>query len=343
MPATFQDRRGLSIVNRKKWLVAGVLFLGVAKIAWSYYANWGLITIHANKQPLSKIVSEIQRQGHVTLKTNLDATTPVTMDVDRVPVSDALETVAVVTESRWRLNYFFAQDRGALLNGIDAIAAGNKPEDWKVIYYPVPQIFLPSNGVVPDPRHDLWTTKAPDEMTLQGWMDGVAKMANVGFAVPEKWNPPIATSPGSGEIGRVVPRLAKAAHGKMEAIFLLTKSERRQWGGGGDRQPQDGGGGPRNFEWMADRIQAEINRLPETDRADAQAQYDAERKFRESLKDLPDDQRRAKMQERMNDPAVQDQMDKRQAARDVRSTPQQKLQRAQNYVDRKQALKGNNQ
>jgi hypothetical protein len=330
-------------VNRKKWLITSVLLLLTVKIIWYYYSNWGLITIHADQQPLRKIVSEIQRQGHVTLLTNLDPATPVTMHVDRVPVSDALETLSVVTESRWRLNYFLAPDKATLRAGIDAIAAGNKPDDWKVIYYPFPDLFVPANGIIPDPRRDLWPTKAPDEKTLQANLDGAAKLVHAAFALPEKWNPDISSPPTSGVVAYAVPKLAGKAHGRMEPVFLLTKFERRQ--GRGDGGPPDGGpdfggggGGGRNFGMLAERAQAEINRLPIDERAEAQAEFNRQQAFFKQLQDLPPEQRRAKMQEHMNDPQVQDQMDKRQAQRDARSTPQQKMNRAQRYVDRKQAI-----
>ena len=341
-PATFPRLRGYIRVNRKTWLVAAVLMLVAVKIVWYYYSNWGLITIHADKQPLSKIVSQIQWQGHVTLKTNLDPSTRVTMHVDRVPVSDALETLSVVTESRWRLNYFLAPDKAALRAGIEAIAAGNKPDDWKVIYYPFPQMFVPENGIIPDPRRDEWPAKAPEEATLQANLDGAAKLAHVGFALPEKWNPAIASPPTSGLVSQAVPKLAGKAHGRMEPVFLLTKNERRQGRGEGgppDGGPNWGGGGQgRDPDAMAERALAEINRLPAGEQAAAKAEFDSRQAFFKQLRDLPPDQRRAKMQELMNDPQMQDQMDKRQAQRDARNTPDQKLQRAQNYVDRKQAI-----
>ena len=323
-------------MNRRKWLVAVTLSLVAVKIIWYYYANWGLITIHADKQPLSRIVREIQRQGHVTLKTNLDPSTSVTMNVVKVPVSDALETLSVVTESRWRLNYFLAPDRAALHAGIAAIAAGNKPDDWKVIYYPFPQFLVPASGIIPDPRRDEWPVNAPAENTLQSRLDTAAKLAHVGFALPEKWNPAITAAPATGSVARVVPKLAGLARGKVEEVFLLAKFERRQ--GRGEGEPPDGGGPGRNFDAMAERAQAEIKRLPENERSEAQAEFDRQQAFFKALRDLPPEQRRAKMEERMNDPQLQDQMDKRQALRDARNTPQQKLQRAQNYVDRKQQL-----
>jgi len=338
---TFPGKRGFIRVNRKKWLVAAVLMMVAVKIVWYYCSNWGLITIHADKQPLSKIVSQIERQGHVILKTNLDPATKVTMNVDLVPVSDALETLSVVTESRWRLNYFLAPDKTTLRTGIEAIAAGNKPDEWKVIYYPFPQMFVPASGIIPDPRRDEWPSKAPDENTLQANLDGAAKLAHVGFALPGKWNPAITSPPTSGNVAQVVPKLAGKAHGRMEPVFLLSKREGRGEGGprdGGQDGGQDGGGFGRNFDAMAERALAEINRLPVDERAEAQAEFDRRQALFKQLRDLTPDQRRAKMQDLMNDPQMQDQMDKRQAQRDARNTPEQKLQRAQNYVNRKQAL-----
>jgi hypothetical protein len=332
-------------VNRKIWLLAATLVLVAGKIIWYYYSNWGLITIHANKQPLSQIISRIQRQGHVILKTNLDPGTPVTMDVDRVPVSDALETLSVVTESRWRLNYFLAPDKAMLRAGIEAIAAGKKPDDWRVIDYPFPRLFLPASGIIPDPRRDEWPSKAPEENTLQARLEGAAKRTHVGFALPEKWNPAISFTLRSGLIAQVMPKLAGGIHGKMEPVFLLSKIERRPRRGDGG--PPDGGqdgvgfpAGPgRNFEVMAERGLAEIKRLPEEEQAAAKAEFDRQQAFFKAIRDLPPEQRRAKMEERMNDPQVQQQMENRQSQRDARTTPQQKLQRAQRYVDRKQSIR----
>ena len=329
--------------RRTKWLVGAVLLLTVTKIIWHIYANWGLITIHADKQPLSRIVKQIESQGHVILKTNLDPATSVTMHVDKVPVSDALETLSVLTESRWHLNYFLAPDKATLRAGIEAIGCGNKPDDWKVIYYPFPQMFVPANGVIPDPRKDAWPSKAPEDNTLQASLDIAAKLAPVGFALPEKWNPTVGPVQVSGLIPQMVPKLASKAHGRVEQVFLLAKFERR-FGRGEGGPPEGGDGGPdggrqgRNFDLMAERAQLEISRLPADERSEAQAEYDRQQAIFKALRDLPPDQRRAKMQDMMNDPQMQDQMEKRQAQRDARSSPEQKTQRGQNYVNRKQSL-----
>ena len=320
--------------KRKTWLILASLILVGVKIIWYFYSNWGLITIDAEKLPLEKIVSQIQRQGHVTLRTNLDPSTPVTMHVLKVPVADALETLSVVTDSRWRLNYFLAPDATTLQSGIDALASGQKPEDWKLLYYPFPQLFVPESGIIPDPRLDVWPSKAPDEATLQAQIDGAAKRVHAGFALPEKWNPPLTSAPSSGVVSKILPKLAGAAHGKYEAVFLLLKSDRRQGRGEGP----DGGGRGQNFDLMAERAQAEIERLPADEQATAKAEFEQRQAFFKQFSGLSPEERRAKMQDLANDPQVQDQMDKRQAQRDARNTPEQKAQRAQNYVNRKQAL-----
>jgi len=43
------------------------------------------------------------KTGHVTIKTNMDLTQPIKMYVTDVSLAEAMETLATVTESRWRL------------------------------------------------------------------------------------------------------------------------------------------------------------------------------------------------------------------------------------------------
>ena len=319
--------------KRKIGLVLTVLFLVGIKIIWYFYSSWGLITIHAHQQPLTKIITQIQHQGHVLLKSNLDPATLVTINVDKVPVSEALETVSVVTDSRWRLNYFLAPNQTTLQNGINTIGSGQKSEDWKIYYYPFPQQIIPASGIIPDPRRDLWPTKVPTENSLQAYLDGAAKRVHAGFAIPTQWNPALTSALGHGMISKVFPKLAGKVHGKFEEIFLLLKVVRRQ---GGREGSEDGRQGPeRNFEAMSDRAEAEIAQLPTDEQAAAKIEWERRKAFFKELNDLPPDQRREKMNQLFaNDPSIQNQ----QAQRDARSTPEQKLQRAQNYVDRKQAL-----
>ncbi|MCE0482875.1 MAG: hypothetical protein LV479_01400 [Methylacidiphilales bacterium] len=71
-----------------------ILFLIVANIISYYYWNWGLITVHVNDAPLGKVIKSIEWQGWVNIYTNLDPSSKVSMDVDHVPLAEAMEMLA---------------------------------------------------------------------------------------------------------------------------------------------------------------------------------------------------------------------------------------------------------
>jgi hypothetical protein len=64
------------------------------------------------------------------------------------------------------------------------------------------------------------------------------------------------------------------------------------------------------------------------------------RAFWESVRNLPEEERRAKMEEHFNKPEVQEQMEVRQNARDAKSPPERREERMRRYLDRKNQMKG---
>lgn len=104
-------------------------------------------------------------------------------------------------------------------------------------------------------------------------------------------------------------------------------------------RPDRGGNPGDRMRRMGERMQARIDNLPPEQRAAAQDRLNAEREFWQSLRDLPPDERRAKIQERMSDPSMQDRMMDRGAARDSLLTPQQRVDRYRNYVQRREQIK----
>ncbi len=334
-------------MKRNQWLLILVLVLLVGNVAFYYWNNWGLITIHAEDRPLSEIMRSIEKQGGVTIKTDMDATMPVRMHVDKVKVSEAMETLSVLTEARWRLTYFVAGDKGAISNALGTIAAGDRPKGWKTLYIPAPQVG-PEQAVLPDPRRDTWDVKPATEGTLQAYLQQAAKHVTASFVVPDEWNPAVKNAPKSGAITKALPKLVSAANGQYEEVFMITRGGRRDRGGDG---PEDGdgprfasfdGGGSRggfDREAMEERTQIAINKLPPADRAAAQKEHDERKAFFEEMRNLPSDQRMAKIQEMMNNPAMEERMEKGMSARDGRSSPKQKLDRARKYLDRKAQVK----
>ena len=67
------------------------------------------------------------------------------------------------------------------------------------------------------------------------------------------------------------------------------------------------------------------------------------REFWQSVRELPDEERRAKAQEFFNRPEVAERMDERRMAREAKMAPKQRLERAQRYLERKAAMKKSGQ
>ncbi len=338
-------------MKRNHWLPLVTLLLLVGYGGWSLWSHWGLITIHAESQPLAEIVRAIEKQGGVTVKTDLDPATLVRMHVEKVRLAEALETLSTLTDSRWRLAYIVGPDKGAIQTALGTFVAGQRVEGWKALSVSVPSLSE-EVAVLPDPRADPWEVKPAAESKLQSYLQQAARTVSAMFIYPENWNPDVAAPPKGGAIAQAVPRLTKAARGQYEEVFLLQRSGRGGPEGGGDdegprfasfdggrRSGFDRGGFDRDA--MVQRMQAEIAKLPADQRAAAQRELDERRKFFEGMRDLPPEQRAAKMEEFMNDPKVEERIEKAQSARDARRSPEQRAERGQKYRQRKQQAANN--
>ncbi len=326
-------------VNRTQLLVLGTVLLLLFAIVYHIWAGWGLITIHAKQEPLGTVIASMERQGHAKIQTDMPGDTPVTMDVVKVPLTDALETLSVCTDSRWRLLYFVAGDKATLQSGESTWFGGQRPDGWKMVSFPMGNItqYLDDSDSPPlDPRLDVYTPRTAAPAPVQTFFTEAAQLTNAGFAFPEDWNPTVTRTPPSGIVERVVPKLISAAHGRQDQLFFLSKNNRQP------RTPGAGDAGGSQFDpdLFAARIQGEIDRLPPDERAEAQSSFNTERAFRASLKDMTDEQRRAAWMTHLQDPLVQQAIANRMDANDARMNHDQRAQRMQNYVNRKLTAMG---
>jgi hypothetical protein len=315
----------------------GILLFGVCYWVWS---GWGLITVHADGQSLAEVIRSIEKQGGITLKTNMDSAQPVTLHVDKVPLTDALESLSAVTDSRWRLAYIFGADKGVIENRLALLASGERrPEGW--ISFDVPMGGESEDAIPPDPRRDTWTVKEPEEKTLQAYLRSAATNVSAGFWCPEEFNPAVASAPSSGQIRKRAPDLAKAAGAKVEELFLLLgrpagmadNDEPRDRGDdAGRRQRREG-----DFSLIRDRRLAEIAKLPPAQREAAQKEFEEISTFMRSLRDLPEDERRAKREEFFQNGDRIERMEERRMEREERKTPEQRRKQYQRYVERKKS------
>ena len=326
-----------AMMNRQRLLPLAAILLALFVIVNWVISGWGLITVHADEKALSEIIRSIEKQGGITIRTNMDAARLTTMHVDKVPLGEALEVLSAVSDSRCRLAYVLAGDTATIDAGITAWVSGPKPEGWK--FLEVPLMGRGGSGVdaAPlDPRRDVWTVETPAEQNLQGYMQDAAVHVSAAFACPETFNPAVSKAPSSGEIRKAVPALASAAGAKVKEVFFLQGrppgvAETDE----DDGPPRGGGGGPPNFELTRQRRLNEIAKLPASEQTAAKAEFEEMDKVFAEVRQLPQEERRAKIQEIMSRPEMADRMDDRRTARDELRTPEQRQKRYQRYVERK--------
>lgn len=327
-----------------------VILLGLVSFFWPD----GLITLNFKEAPVSKVISSIERQGHVRIATNVPPETLVTMQMNKVPLMEALETLAVRLEGDLRVVYAGAATKIQAMTALEELATGKRSDQWAVAWFP--SMGMLGGETVTDPRSLAVKPEAGEKKDLQSALQQIAIKSGVMTAVPRDWNPDAKMPPKAAPAASLVKQLITSSGGQVQESFLIIARSGRDGGpdgggappqggpGGGDRGGQAGGGQrfgreAMNPEWLAQRAEAAIAQLPADQQQVAKADYDTMKKFWEEVRALPEDQRRPKIEEFMNRPEIQDKMEQRQAARDARQSPTQREKRMKNYIERKKQMK----
>jgi hypothetical protein len=331
-------------INRQSvlWTLAALFLVWGA---WQLYAGWGLVTIHADDAPLSKVLSEIRRQGGIEVVTNLDPGTPVTLHVERVPPVQALDVVAVRTDASWRLAYLGAPVAAAIDEAIASFAAGEEIADWSSHGTGGFSLIEPASGEVLDLRRVEWIPSGGG--SLPDVLQEAAETTGVLLAAPSAWTPDVAAPPG-GAMASAVPRLFRDAKGVSREIFLLrggggpTDEEGpRNRAGGWIGTSSGASGGPGRMrgrndpERVAAQAEAKIALLPSAEQPKARENFRMMQEFWQSVRDLPEEERRAKAREFFRRPEVVEAMETRRLSRWAKLTPEQRIDRSKRYWDRK--------
>jgi len=331
--------------SRRIVILGSVVGLFCVVFLWNLISGWGLVTVHVRNVPLAKVIASIERQSGAKLLTNADAATPVSMDVDRVTTAVAVNVLSNRIEGNWRLVYVLASSRAAITPAVAALKAGERrPKDWKTFSSRGRQDFPGGPGdFVPDPREIQWNISDMTDKKIQAFLDQFSQKTGVSSLIPEGWNPEVPGTPKNGKARATIPALAKSVGGSAEEFFFITKSNRGQDGErmAGGPPPDSAGGRPdrpeTNPEWAKERLEAQIAQLPAGEQDAARKEQEQMQKTFQELRGLPADQRQAKLEQIMNDPAVQDRIAAAQDRRDSGRSPDQRANRYRNYVARKQA------
>ena len=324
--------------NRKTILrvTAGVVLVLAA--VWYFWPD-GLITLDFNNAPVSKVISSIERQGHVRIGTNVPPETPVTIHIKKATLIDAMETLSVRVEGEVRVVYAGASTKAQAAAALVELASGKRSDQWAVAWFP--SMGMTAVDIPPDPRSLPVKPEAGEKNDLQSALQQVAMKSGVMTAIPSDWNPTARMPSKTAPAASIVKQLISSSGGQVEESFLIIARGGRDRAQGGPPGGQRFGREGMNPEWMAQRAEAAIAQLPPEERQAAKADFDSMKKTFDEIRALPEDQRRAKMEEVMNRPDVQDKMAARQDSRDTRQSPQQREQRMKAYLAHKQEMKAN--
>jgi hypothetical protein len=315
--------------------------------AWRLYAGWGLVTLDVTDAPVSRVLSEIRKQGGIEIVSNLDPSTKVSLQVKRVPPVEALDIVAVRTDASWRLAYLGAPAETSLEEALATFAAGREVPDWTSHGAGGFSLVEPESGEALDLRRVQWTPAAGGK--LPDVLQEASEKTGVLFAAPTTWTPDVS-APAAGPIASAAPALFRQAGGVSREVFLLRgrdgpaedegRGDRRGgWiGAAANSSGERGGGWMRAMgdpERVAARVEAQIALLPSSAQPKARENFQMMREFWQSVRDLPEEERRAKAREFFRRPEVAEAMETRRLSRWAKMTPDQRIERNKNYWERK--------
>ena len=329
-------------------LVIAAFALGV--LAWRWWTERGLITLVFTNVPVSTVIESIERQGRVEIATNVDPATLVTIRLKRAPLIEAIDTLAQRINANAQLAYLAAPTSEQIRAALRAFSSGASPDDWIVFSHQFEGTLMVDNLSAVDPRRMQWRITQTSDRNLHTLLDQGAQKTGALFAVPLGWNPVLTKLPSAGEVGAVTTKLIRTAQGTAKELFLLTAhphtDDPSPQGEAAERPPgrtlfsAPPRTEPPNPEWVAERVQASVALLPSDQQEEARSEFNETRAFWESIRQLPEPERRAKIEEYLSRPDVEARMEEQAAARDARRTPEQREQRYRNYIRRKEQIKG---
>lgn len=329
----------LSAFPKRLLILIGValLFIGILIVHW--IADWGLVTIHAANVPLGKVIASIARQGHVRIESSLSPTKLISMDVDKIPVTRAVDILAIRADASWRIVYLAAPSRGDLTAGMTALAETGKIGDWTTHYYPGSPVIGNAAQVI-DPRQLSLRIEGSDQ-NLSKLLDEAAQKSGVMTALPGNWNPVATKLPEANLTSKVIPQLINSAHGKDAEFFFISEQRHPQGENDADDDDSQGDESPLsndlNPTWQAQRDEAEVGLLPLAEQEEARKARNDKRALSAQLKALTPEERKERLQQLMSNGQAMQQAQDQYLLRQAHQTPEQQIKRAVNYLARKAA------
>lgn len=325
---------------RRLLVLLGIALALAVMTVVRWIAGWGLVTLHEKDAPLGRILASVARQGGVRVECSLDPERRVSIDVDRVPPFEAIDTLAIRTDAAWRIVYLVAPTKEAIRQSQGSLQEGGKMDGWNTCFYPLGPL-TGGDGSSLDPRRMVWKAEGnpgdPAGPTLPKLVDEAAQKTGAMILFPQNWSPLVGSLPREAPVGKALSRLASSLNGHAEELFFLTQSTRRY--GAGEERPSTGGFASMDPRWLDERLQAQIALLPPTQQVAARKEYEERKALFAELRSLPPEERMAKLRQLMADPDVAVRLQDRRLLREAKMTPEQRISRAVSYLQRKGSMK----
>lgn len=339
-------------MNRPKLLLTAVALLALSWIGLWILGGWGTITLNYDNQPLATVLRSFTRQSGLRVITDMETTRLVSIHVVRVPVTEALDTLQAVTESRGgRLACLLAPEPSSLRQMEQMLPRPARDAPLLSIDYRIPFTAAALVEDIPqwrDPRDQTWRPDPSLPRQLQPVLQSLAQATDVRLLVTKDWNPSLRHTPDQGALASVIPRLAKSAGGVSEIVYLLPSPR----SGEGERPPGESGatppgrwdgGGRTSTPLAADlwlkRLEPRLASLPPEEAAAARTAIQQTAKQFQDWNSLPPEERERKVQDMMQDPAQAEKMSDRFSRGMRKMSPEQRAQRYQRYVERRSSAK----
>ena len=300
--------------------------LVVANIILHVIWNWGLVTVKVTNAPIGQVIKSIERQGWVTIYSNIDPQTKVSMYVDHVPLAEAMATLAVNADAQWHLGFFVAPSSSQVKEEIRSFTQGDDANDdsTRTYSFPTPlDMIADENTPEADPRAQIWPglkmpppapTPPPDASadnpdapapqpegpptSVQGYLKAFAEEADVWIMAPASWDPAVPSAPPpSSSISGAIRHFVSGAHGSVtQAIVLRGRPQRVA----GQDRPRGGfRGAGMDMGMMMDRMDNAINGLPPAVRPAMREQLKQEADFQKQAAAAPPEERRKMWRDHM--------------------------------------------
>jgi hypothetical protein len=337
----------MDLIRSRLFLLIIVAIVMGGYALWRWLDGRGTVTVNFVDAPLGRVAASVGRQTGLDIVTNADLEQKITLQLRRAPVFDALETLATRIDGSLRLAYLMAPDKAALASGIALLTVSEDASGWRVT--------SPGWGggwsvgeTVPDLRRVAFRPSPQENPALSAWLEQLSQKSGATFLRPEGWDPSLPKPPPAARVGHAAKKTAKAAGGIAGEIVWIpvrtegprgpratAPSETPASRGQGAGRRGFGGNQQNNPEWVAERIEAQIALLPPEEREQVRTEFVKMREFWAEVRALPEDQRRAKMEDFFSNPEVQARMEERTMRRDMRRSPEQRAERYKRYVQRK--------